>query len=372
MIISPKRYFKMNSPTDSVESQISTQQKEVDFDTREFTIEIIVSKYNTGIDKEDNELYVPDYQRDFVWDDERQSRLIESIILGLPIPVIFVAENSDGKLEIVDGSQRIRTLSAFLNNELTLIGLERLNKLNKLKFSDLEISRQRKIKNTPIRMIVLSESATDSVKNDLFERINRGSDTLRNMEKRKGIYRGDFNDFIYNECIQYGNNAMARLAPLSNAVKNRQEHEELILRFFAFSHDYPEYSKYRNGVSDALDRFMQNMNEGFDNEKKNKMLDDYKKMINFVDESFCFGFAKKKEQGVSRIFFEALSVGVHLALRENAALKLPEKINPSTWLRDESFMRAISGSYRTHAASTIKLRVEFVKEQLLKSSVVGK
>lgn len=361
----------MNLEKGSVEEQITTQQKEVDFDTREFTIEIIVSKYNTGIDQEDNELYVPDYQRDFVWDDERQSRLIESIILGLPIPVIFVAENSDGKLEIVDGSQRIRTLSAFLNNQLTLIGLERLNKLNKLNFSNLEISRQRKIKNTPIRMIVLSESATDSVKNDLFERINRGSDTLRNMEKRKGIYRGDFNDFIYNECVQYGNNAMARLAPLSTAVKNRQEHEELILRFFAFSHEYPEYNKYRNGVSDALDRFMQTMNDGFNKDKKNTMLDDYKKMIDFVDESFCFGFAKKKDQGVSRIFFEALSVGVHLALRENPALKLSEKINPSTWLKDDSFKRAISGSYRTHAANTIKSRVEFVKEKLLNNSVVG-
>ena len=66
------------------------------------------------IDTGNNELFVPDYQREFVWDEERQSKLIESIILGLPIPLIFLTENNDGRLEIIDGSQRIRTLSAFL------------------------------------------------------------------------------------------------------------------------------------------------------------------------------------------------------------------------------------------------------------------
>ena len=95
-----------------LESQINEQRKTVDFDTREFTIEILVDKYEKNINKDQNELYVPDYQREFVWDDERQSKFIESLLLGLPIPLIFVAEGSDGRLEIVDGSQRIRTLAA--------------------------------------------------------------------------------------------------------------------------------------------------------------------------------------------------------------------------------------------------------------------
>ena len=118
---------------EKIEAQIIEQQKSVDFDTREFTIEILVQKYNKNIESDTNELFVPDYQRDFVWDETRQSKLIESLILGLPIPIIFVAENGDGRLEIVDGSQRIRTLSAYLNNDLELKDLEKLNTIKWIK-----------------------------------------------------------------------------------------------------------------------------------------------------------------------------------------------------------------------------------------------
>jgi hypothetical protein len=239
---------------EKIEAQIIEQQKSVDFDTREFTIEILVQKYNKNIESDTNELFVPDYQRDFVWDETRQSKLIESLILGLPIPIIFVAENGDGRLEIVDGSQRIRTLSAYLNNDLELKDLEKLTLLNGLKFNELHISRQRKFNNTPIRMVVLSENTTDEVKNDIFERINRGSDLLFNMEKRKGIYRGDFCDFIYNECAKLS--LWNKLAPLSKVVQKRQEHEELILRFFALSDNYPNYKTNYKGISRYLDEYM--------------------------------------------------------------------------------------------------------------------
>ena len=123
----PKK-IETNNYTD-IENQIEKLQKTVAFNTREFTIEILVSKYLKDIDTGNNELFVPDYQREFVWDEERQSKLIESIILGLPIPLIFLTENQDGRLEIIDGSQRIRTLSAFLENELILNGLEKINLL---------------------------------------------------------------------------------------------------------------------------------------------------------------------------------------------------------------------------------------------------
>lgn len=107
--------------------QLSNEQKLVSFDMRELTIEFYVTKYLTNIDKDDNEIYVPDYQREFVWDTTRQSRFIESLLLGLPVPFIFTAEIPEtGRLEIVDGSQRIRTLAAYLSNELQLKGLEKL------------------------------------------------------------------------------------------------------------------------------------------------------------------------------------------------------------------------------------------------------
>ena len=97
-----------------IDKQIEAEQKPVSFDVREFTVEIYVQKYLDGLEKDDNELYIPDYQREFVWDNKHQSRFIESLILGLPVPFIFAAEiRENGRLEIVDGSQRIRTMAAF-------------------------------------------------------------------------------------------------------------------------------------------------------------------------------------------------------------------------------------------------------------------
>ncbi len=147
--------------TKQIELEIYEQQKTVDFDTKEFTIELLVNKYLNGIDEDENDIYVPEYQREFVWSEVGQSTLIESIVLGLPIPVIFLAENSDGRLEIVDGSQRIRTIVSFISDELTLVGLKKLRQLNKVTFAELPKARQRKILNTSIRMIVLSESANE-------------------------------------------------------------------------------------------------------------------------------------------------------------------------------------------------------------------
>ncbi len=79
-----------------IEKEIEVQQRNVSYDTKEYTIEIIVDKYLNGLDNEENEFFVPDYQREFVWDELRQSRFIESLIMGLPIPYIFLAENADG------------------------------------------------------------------------------------------------------------------------------------------------------------------------------------------------------------------------------------------------------------------------------------
>lgn len=345
-----------------IEKQILDEKKTVDFDTREFTIEFLVQKYLKDIDTEENDIFVPEYQRDFVWDEVRQSRLIESITLGLPIPIVFMAEDANGRLEIVDGSQRIRTLAAYLSDELTLTRLEKLTELNDLKFSDLPKSRQKKIQNTPIRMIVLSESATEEVRNDLFERINRGSDLLRNMEKRKGIYPGTFNDFIYKECAK--NQLLVKLAPLSKSVINRQEHEELILRFFAMMDLYPKFPTFGRGIGVVLDKYMESKNKTFTPDEKEIKQKQFNEMLEFVDNVFENGFRKKNGNSITRIFFEAVSVGVHLALQEEGQLN-STKLDASEWFKDHQFKRLISGTHRTHSPDKITKRINFVKNKLL-------
>ena len=147
---------------EAAEAEIREKQKIVDYDTKEYPVEVLAQKYREGLDEDINELYIPDYQRDIAWTDEHQSRFIESIFLGLPIPYIFVAdlrpddEEDLARLEIVDGTQRIRTLDRFLRNELRLCALKKLESLNNFKFNDLTLARQRRFNRATIRMIVLT------------------------------------------------------------------------------------------------------------------------------------------------------------------------------------------------------------------------
>lgn len=181
---------------------------------------------------------------------------------------MFFAENKNGRCEIVDGSQRVRTFYAFINNDLVLEGLTRLDKLNGYSFADLPESRKKKIRNTALRLIFLSENATEEVKNDLFERINRGSDLLKDMEKRKGIYRGEFTDFIYNNCAN--NQTFQTLAPISSWLVKRQEREELILRFFALLDLFPDYKTEKIGVAKILDEYLEEKNRNFTEEEQSE------------------------------------------------------------------------------------------------------
>jgi Protein of unknown function DUF262 len=111
----------------------------------------------------------------FTWEDDRKSRFIESVLLGLPIPFLFFWEMSDGKLEIVDGSQRLRLLEEFVLGDMRLGELESLTALSGFKFSDLPASRQRKVNNRWIRGIVLNEHADEQAGFDMFSRMNTGS-----------------------------------------------------------------------------------------------------------------------------------------------------------------------------------------------------
>ena len=351
---------------EQIENQIEEEKKSVDYDTREFTIEIVVDKYLKNFEKNDNEIFVPDYQREFTWDEQRQSKFIESIVLGLPVPLIFLAENEKGRLEIVDGSQRIRTLAAFFSDELTLCNLKKLTNLNGFRFSQLSLGRQRKIKNSALRAIVLRDNTTEEIKNDIFERINRGSDPLYSMEKRKGIFKGPFNDFIYKECAI--NEVFRRMTPLAPLVANRQEHEELILRFFALYDAYPNFSfTDRMGIATYLDTYLQEMNQKAEQNldllqiKRNL----FNQMITFVSKAFAHGFAKGDVHQVSRVYFEAIAVGSALALKEKPDLDKKFE-DTQVWLQTGELSRITSSKYKTHNKAHIQKRIEYVKQELMK------
>lgn len=364
------------------EAQIYELRKTVRYDIRELTIEIIVSKYVKGLDyspdieKQEasqyySSLWVPDYQRDFTWDEERQSRFIESVLLGLPIPLIFVAENKDSVWEIVDGSQRIRTLHAFLNDNLRLSHLEKLNTLNGFKFSNLDPTRRGKFNDLPIRMIVLTEEATDEVKKDMFERINRGSDLLKPMEKRKGIYPGYFNDFIYKRCAK--NETFIELTPIDKWLQKRQELEELLLRYFALVHIYQAFPE-KKGIARVLDEFLDNQNKLFDKmepdereTRLNEIYKDFCSVLDFVKKYSVYGFRNRHNPQTKRTVFEAIAVGVHLALKENPRLVISkEKMN--SILQSEKFATLVLDHVANkwaYSPERVKERIEYVRDSLL-------
>lgn len=364
------------------EMQIYEQRKTVRYDIRELTIEIIVSKYVKGLDyspdfgKQEasqyySSLWVPDYQRDFTWDEERQSRFIESVLLGLPIPLIFVAENKDSVWEIVDGSQRIRTLHAFLNDKLCLSNLEKLDTLNGFKFSNLDPSRRGKFNDLPIRMIVLTEEATDEVKKDMFERINRGSDLLKPMEKRKGIYPGYFNDFIYKRCAK--NKVFIELAPIDKWLQNRQELEELLLRYFALINIYKTFPE-KKGIARVLDEFLDNQNKLFDKMKPeerekrlNEIYTDFCSVLDFVKKYSVYGFRNRHNPQTKRTVFEAIAVGVHLALKENPHLVISQEKMDGI-LQSEKFGTLVLDHVANkwaYSPERVRERIEYVRDSLL-------
>jgi Protein of unknown function DUF262 len=234
-----------NEERNASEVQIVSNIKIIRYIIREYPAEVLVNKYLIGKEDERNEIYVPDYQRDLVWSDEAQSRFIESLLIGLPIPFVFVADvggkndpDDEGRLEIVDGVQRIRTLARFMSNDLVLIELKRLDALNGFRFRDLVPSRQRRFGRSTLRLIELTEEINEDVRRELFDRINTGSLVLQAVEVRRGMQPGPFLALVAELAADP---MLQTLAPISNTSKKRFEYEELVTRFFAFLNSYQNY-----------------------------------------------------------------------------------------------------------------------------------
>jgi hypothetical protein len=347
---------------EAAEAEIREKQKIVDYDTKEYPVEVLVQKYRDGLDEDINELYIPDYQREMIWDERRQSKFIESIMLGLPIPYIFVAdlppEDDDdvddlARLEIVDGTQRIRTLYRFLNNDLKLSELKKLEQLNDFKFRDLPLARQRRFNRSSLRMIVLTEKADEETRRDLFERINTGSVELNDMEKRRGISPGPFVNLL-EEIAK--DTKFLKLCPFSETLISKREPEEFVLRFFAYLNNYKNFDKR---VNVFLNEYLEEHNHtGIDRDGMQK---EFKTMLDFVEQHLPNGFSKKEGHvRTPRIRFEAISVGVALALREKSDLK-PKSVK---WLDSPEFKHYTTSDASNSKPKVIK-RIEYVRDQLL-------
>ncbi|MBQ6965511.1 MAG: hypothetical protein IJP82_07475 [Bacteroidaceae bacterium] len=238
--------------------------------------------------------------------------------------------------------------------------------MNDTRFSQLPASRQRMFRNTPIRMIVLSANATEDVRKEMFDRINTSSVPLLAMETRRGIYRGDFTDFIIELAKEPHYQA---LCPLPKFFVNRREEEELLLRFFAFTDYYPNYGQVEaKGVAKFLDSYIQQKNQSFKEDEKKQKLAAFQELVDFMSAVYPNqGFAKKPNViGISKPYFEAIAVGAYLALKDNPGI---DRCVPNALIIDKTnrndFYSAIDGRYQTHTAKKIKKRIDLAKQAFL-------
>ena len=342
-----------------VDKQIEELQKITDYEIKEWPIGVLVEKFTSGRETDESEIFIPDYQRDMVWTPKQQSRFIESILIKLPVPFIFAADvgqgDREGALEIIDGSQRIRTLDNFLSNKLELVGLKKLTQALGMRFSDLSKPRQMRFKRTTVRVIELTEKADEDARREMFDRLNTGGTALTSMEVRRGVVDGPFMTFI-TECA--ADEQFKAFVPLSDRNAKRKEYEEFVLRYFAYLNNYQEFQK---SVDDFLTYYLKSKNVNFLDVDKQAMHSEFARMLNFLSQYFPNGFKRTGYKTVPRIRFEAIAVGISLALRENPRL-IPGDV--SQWLDSKKFI-AHTRSDASNSRPKLVNRIHYVRDNLL-------
>ncbi len=339
------------------EAQIVVQSKRIEYFLTDYSVELLAMKMGNG------QFEIPPYQREDTWEDERKSRFIESLLMGLPIPFLFFWERKDGRLEVVDGSQRLRTISQFLDSRFRVGELKQLTEMKGLQFCDLPESRQLKIKNRSIRGIILNEHADAQARFDIFERINTGSKIANKAEVRRGALAGPFMDLV----IKLSEDKLfVKLAPMSKKSVRLRHREEMVSRFFAYSDLYlSDFTDYRDRPAEYIFNYTDAANSKPGAKRAAKALEKrFHETMKFIDKTFPYGF--RKTANATRTYythFESIAVGCFLALQERPNIKKAQP-DVGSWLTGSEF-KEYSKSGGSNVKSHMKARFEFVRNKLL-------
>ncbi len=207
----------------------------------------------------------PDFQRGLVWKPKQKSELIESILMGIPLPLIYVKEDENGVYVIVDGKQRLSALFSFINNEFALEKLTILKGKNGFRFDGLTPLEQNKIEDCSLTLHVIKAPTSDRVTFDLFDRVNRGGTRLNNQEMRNALYQGNATKLI----DRLAEKDVFVEATEHSIPVNHMKDRYLVLRFVAFylwqrhvtiDPDTNEALDYRSNIEDFLGKTMRFLN----------------------------------------------------------------------------------------------------------------
>ena len=207
-----------SSPSDEqvrlAEEAIANVSRQVKFIISEYPVSLYVSRFK---DDGSDRYFVPEYQRNLAWNDEQKSLFIESLLVGLPVPFMFFYQTPDGRMEIVDGSQRMRAMRAFLKEGLRLRELVLVPELNGFGYADLPQDRRNKLEDVTIRTIVLDTDTDPSTRAEMFARINRAGTAANEAEIRRGSLPGPVTELVKELA---NSSAFEEMTPLTTRAIN--------------------------------------------------------------------------------------------------------------------------------------------------------
>ncbi|MDR1700972.1 MAG: DUF262 domain-containing protein [Lachnoclostridium sp.] len=274
---------------DEIKNEIQKYRQEIKSERMDMSFGEVINMYK------DNEIIIsPEYQRAFRWDEQRQSDFIESILLGIPFPSIFVATNSDGKWELIDGLQRISTVLAFFGelknvegkdypkNNLKLVSGSLIKDLKDVTIDTLPLEYKLQIKRTSCRVEIILKESDFKMRYELFKRLNTGGEGLSRQEIRNCIFRGL--DNRYNEdIIQLAKNDIFRvIVNISTADAEKMYYEELVLRYFALKNAGTRYSQAN--IQDYMDDYLKEQCESYNENLVNKDKSLFIKIMTFLEQ----------------------------------------------------------------------------------------
>ena len=206
------------------------------------------------IQRIDENKYVmdPDFQRDFIWPEHRQSKLIESVLMRIPLPVFYLAEDDMGRMVVVDGLQRLSTLRRFMKDELRLL-LPNRKELHDKRFSDLPSRLQNRVEDCNLIFYIIDSKTPERARLDIFERVNSG-EPLTRQQMRNSLFMGKATRFLKEE-----SRTEIFLSATGGSLDARKMRDrELVNRFCAFQ--ILEVDEYRGDMDDFLAECLRRMN----------------------------------------------------------------------------------------------------------------
>ena len=199
----------------------------------------------------------PDFQRDFIWPEDKQSKLIESVLMRIPLPVFYLAEDDHGRMIVVDGLQRLSTFQRFVKNKLRLKLPEQAD-LNKKRFKDLSPKLQNRVEDCNLILYLIDAKVPERARLDIFERVNGGVPLTR-QQMRNCLFMGNATRFLKIEAAT----ELFQKATGGSLNTSTMRDREFVNRFCAFQ--LLPLEEYRGDMDDFLARALKHMNNCDDN-----------------------------------------------------------------------------------------------------------